>query len=315
MPWSSAVANLETRVTEIERRFGEVDHRYATQAANARMRACVLFSILVHAVVVFGFTFKMPVLPKPNELNQPLDVVLVNAKSEAEPKDADALAQYNLEGGGNTDEDRHAKSPLPVIPEEKRSTKVVAAPKPVEPVRKEPKQVMTQPRSETPVVVAPPQPEPQTKAPPAVSAVDLMQRSFEVARLEARINRNWDDYQKRPRRRFIGARTKEFRFARYIEDWRAKIERIGELNYPQVARDRQIYGSLIVTVSIKADGSLEKVEVNHSSGQKILDEAAIRIVKLAAPFAPFPADIRKDTDILGITRTWTFTRSDAFVTE
>jgi protein TonB len=142
-----------------------------------------------------------------------------------------------------------------------------------------------------------------------------MQRSLEIARLEAQISKDWDAYQKRPRRRFVGARTQEFRFARYIEDWRLKVERIGELNYPQTARDLKLYGSMVVTVSIKADGALEKVEINRASGQKILDDAALRIVKLAAPFSPFPADIAKDTDILSITRTWTFTRSDQLLTQ
>ena len=314
-PWSSAVAELETRVAEVERRFAELDRRYAALDVTSRMRASVLFSLLIHAVVIFGITFKMPVAPKPNQLDQPLEVVLVNAKSTTEPTNPDALAQYNLDGGGNTDADRRAKSPLPVIHNEKHLVDVATAAKHVQQLEKESRQLMTQANSEAAVYSAPSQPEPQVETQAAVSAADLMQRSFEVARLEARISRNWDDYQKRPRRRFVGARTREFRFARYIEDWRAKIERVGELNYPQAARDRQIYGSMVVTVSIKADGSLEKVEVNRSSGQKILDEAAVRIVKLAAPFAAFPADITKDTDILSVTRTWTFTRSDQLVTE
>ena len=170
-------------------------------------------------------------------------------------------------------------------------------------------------QSKTTVAAAPPQPAPQEQTKDAPNAVDLMQRSLEIARLEAQISRDWDSYQKRPRRRFVGARTQEFRFARYIEDWRIKIERIGELNYPQAAREQKLYGSLVVTVSVRSDGSLEKVEINRSSGARILDEAALRIVKLTAPFAPFPADIAKDTDILSITRTWTFTRSDQLVTQ
>ena len=138
---------------------------------------------------------------------------------------------------------------------------------------------------------------------------------MEIARLEAQIAREWESYQQRPRRRFIGARAQEYRFAAYIENWRAKVERVGELNYPQAARDQKIYGTLVVTVSIKSDGSLETVDINRPSGQRILDAAALRIVQLAAPFAPFPPDIARDTDILSITRTWIFTRSDQLVTE
>ena len=135
------------------------------------------------------------------------------------------------------------------------------------------------------------------------------------SRLEAQIAREWENYQQRPRRRFVGARAQEFRFARYIEDWRAKVERVGELNYPQAARDQKLYGNLLVTVSIKSDGSLDRVEINRPSGHRILDAAVLRIVQLAAPFAAFPPDIARDTDILSITRVWTFTRSDQLVTE
>jgi len=114
------------------------------------------------------------------------------------------------------------------------------------------------------------------------------------------------------KRKFIGARTKEYRFARYVEDWRIKVEHIGNLNYPEAAKRDRLYGNVQLTVGIMADGNLESIEINRSSGKKILDEAAIRIVKLAGQngFAPFPPDISRDTDILHITRTWFFTRSD-----
>jgi periplasmic protein TonB len=201
------------------------------------------------------------------------------------------------------------------VREDKRGADLEQAAKRVERLEQESRQLMTQAKAKTSVPTAPAQPEAQPEAPPAPNATEIMQRSLDVARLEAQISQDWDAYQKRPRRRFVGARTQEFRFARYIEDWRLKIERVGELNYPQAARDQKLYGSLVVTVSIKADGVLEKVEINRSSGQKVLDDAAVRIVNLSAPFAPFPVDITKDTDILSITRTWTFTRSDQLVTQ
>lgn len=137
--------------------------------------------------------------------------------------------------------------------------------------------------------------------------VDLAKRAQEIARIEAQINKDFDAYQKSPRRKFTGARTQEYRFVKYIEDWRVKIERVGNLNYPEEVKLNKIHGSLMLSVSIKADGSLENIEVSKSSGQPVLDAAAIRIVKLAAPFAPLPPEISKDTDILTISRTWTFT--------
>jgi protein TonB len=174
---------------------------------------------------------------------------------------------------------------------------------------------MTQMQSQAKVDSAAPQPDPQAEPKVAPNAADIMSKSLEIARLEAQISKDWDAYQKRPRRRFLGARAQEFRFARYIEDWRQKIERVGTLNYPEAAKNQKLYGSLQLTVSIKPDGSVDNIEVNRSSGQKVLDDAARRIVTLAAPYAAFPADIAKDTDILSITRTWTFTRADQLSTE
>jgi protein TonB len=148
-----------------------------------------------------------------------------------------------------------------------------------------------------------------------VSGEELVQRALEIARLEAEISKSLESYEKLPKRKFIGARTQEYRYAQYVEDWRGKVERIGNMNYPQQARDQKIYGKLTLTVSIRADGSLESVEINRSSGQRILDAAAMRIVKLAAPYAVFPPDIRKETDVLSITRTWTFTSNDQLQSE
>ncbi len=314
--WSSAVARLDARVAELERRIGAFDRRFAALALKTRMQVALLCSILIHVVVITGVTFKMPGKGPLSNLNQPLEVVLVNAKSATKPQRADALAQANLDGGGNTDAPRRAKSPFPVRQQDKPAAQTELAEQRVEQLEREARQLMTQAKPQAQADTAPPQPaQPQSDAPSAPTATELVQRSLEIARLEAQISRDWDSYQKRPRRRFIGARTQEFRFARYIEDWRLKIERIGELNYPRGARDQKVYGSLVVTVSIKADGVLEKVEINRPSGWKILDEAALHIVNLAGPFAPFPADISRDTDILSITRTWIFTRSDQFVAD
>jgi protein TonB len=314
--WEAAVRQLDVRVAELERRIARFDQRYAALAIRTRLEVALLFSLLLHVLVILGVTFKMPGASLPNTLHQPLEVVLVNAKSREKPPQADALAQANLDGGGNTDAPRRARSPLPVGPQSKPTPKIAAPPPRVEQPEREAKQLLARSSPEPEVESVPAQAvQPRTDAPPAPSAAEIMQRSLEIARLEAQISKQWDSYQKRPRRKFIGARTQEFRFARYVEDWRLKIERVGELNYPQAARDQRIYGSLVVTVAIKSDGKLEGVEINRPSGFKILDEAALRIVKLAAPFAPFPPDISKDVDILHITRTWTFTRSDQFVTD
>lgn len=313
-PWTSALARLDARVAELERNMAALDRRMTALGKHGRMKAALACSVLFHAFLILGVSFKMP--DPPRDTPQALEVTLVNAKSPTKPLKADALAQANLDGGGNTDARRRAKSPLPVPAEAKDTTELSMAQKRVEQLEREAKQLMTQAKSKAAVATLPDTPpQPKEESQVATDTSDLWARRLEIARLEASIARDWESYQQRPRRRFIGARTQEFRFARYIEDWRAKVERVGETNYPQAARDQRIYGSLVVTVSIKADGSIERVDINRSSGQRILDAAALHIVRLASPFAAFPPDIARDTDILSITRTWVFTRSDQFVAE
>jgi protein TonB len=144
---------------------------------------------------------------------------------------------------------------------------------------------------------------------PNISGMDLAESARAMARLEGEISKSVDEYNKRPRKKFLGARTEEYRFAQYIEDWRQKIERVGTLNYPAAARGK-LYGSLMLTVAITADGQVARIDINRSSGHKVLDDAARRIVQMASPYAAFPPDIRRDTDILEITRTWHFTQGD-----
>ena len=281
----------------------------------SRLQYAVVASVALHAIILFGVSIRPPDRSKLDSVAPALEVVLVNAKSSTRPEHADAVAQQNLDGGGNTDLDRRAKSPLPVTRNDKQTTELTMESRRVEQLEQEAKKLLTQLNSQAKVETAVAQPEAQVETKVAPNAADIMSKSLEIARLEAQISKDWDAYQKRPRRRFIGARTQEFRFARYIEDWRQKIERIGTLNYPEAARNQKLFGSLQLTVSLKPDGTVENIEINRSSGQKILDDAARRIVQLAAPYAAFPADIAKDTDILSITRTWTFTRSDQLFTE
>ena len=175
--------------------------------------------------------------------------------------------------------------------------------------------MLTQLKSKTAIEKPAPATRPLPDAGTSPDAIDLMARSLQMAKLQAQIDRDYNAYQSRPKRKNIGARTEEYRFARYVDDWRLKVERVGNLNYPDEERQKKLYGSLRLTVHIKSDGAVEKVDIDRSSGSKILDEAAVRIVQMAGPYAAFPDDIRRDTDIVGITRTWVFTRSDQLVSE
>jgi protein TonB len=270
-------------------------------------------SILVHAVLLV-IRFRPFDPTRIQDRTPPLEVALVNAKSKLRPAVADILAQSNLDGGGNTDLPRRAKTPLPVLPKASATGEIAVASQRLDVLEQEARELMTRIQSAS---AAPAMPKPvETPEPVALpSANELMQRTLESMRIEARIAKDIENYQQRPKRRFVGARAEEYKLARYVEDWRAKIERIGNLNYPEAARSLQLYGSLLLTVSIRSDGSVESVEINRSSGQSVLDAAAVKIVEMSAPFAAFPPDIKRDTDVLHITRTWMFQKGDKLTSE
>ena len=191
---------------------------------------------------------------------------------------------------------------------------VAVATQKVETLEQQTRELMTQLRS-APVAAQQQKPVDAAERTELPTADELMQRTLEAMKLEAQIAKDMEAYQKRPKRRFVGARAEEYRFARYVEDWRLKVERFGNRNYPAAARDQRLYGSLLLTVSIKSDGSVESVEINRSSGNRILDAAAVKIVEMSAPFSAFPPDIKRDTDILHVTRTWTFTKGDELISQ
>ncbi len=263
-------------------------------------------SILLHAIVL-SIHFRFPDVMRKFTAAQPLEVVLVNSKSRSRPVKPDVLAQANLDGGGNTDDNRRAKTPLPVTQSVQPGDDLQRATRRVQELEAQQRQLLAQIQpSKTPSSASVSTPTPND---PQISGADLMSRSLALMRFEAEIARNVDEYNKRPRKQFVGARAAEFRFAQYTENYRQKVERIGNLNYPQEARGK-IYGSLQLSVSIGPDGSVVSVEVLQPSGFPVLDRAAELIVRMAAPYGEFPPDIRKDTDILVITRTWRFVAGD-----
>ncbi|ARO87148.1 energy transducer TonB [Nitrosospira lacus] len=282
--------------------FNSASVRGWLASPSSRLNVTILISVIFHAIVLFGITLKLPHL-EIGKAAVPLEVVLVHGKSASKSRSADMPAKTSLDGGGNK-----ASMPLPLSPEH-----VVAQ---AEQLEQETEQRMTAVDSEdTYQIQLPSDKSEQNRA--GINGSDLVQRSLEIARLEAQTARDSAAYQRPPKRRFIGARTQEYRFARYVEDWRLKVERIGNMNYPEAARREKLYGNLQLTVGIRSDGSLESLEINRSSGKKVLDEAAVRIVHLAGQngFAPFPPDISRDTDVLHITRTWAFTPSDELTSQ
>jgi len=266
----------------------------------------LLIAIAIHGLLLLGVGFEAD-RPEPPPAERLLEIMVVRPREPAPepPREADALAQVSQEGGAL---EQSAEPPLtptgPPLPEQPPAPERV----PETPVPTPSAEVLTRPEAPVEVETPADAPKPRRKA---VSAASLLASTqLEIDRLTAEIDRRSRSSTAPVRRKAINASTREYRFASYLEAWREKVERVGNLNYPDEARRRKLYGDLILHVAVRADGSLEKVRVVRSSGFSVLDDAAVRIVKLASPFAPFPPEVRKDTDVLDITRTWQFTSSN-----
>ncbi|MBS3744750.1 MAG: energy transducer TonB [Wenzhouxiangellaceae bacterium] len=232
-----------------------------------------------------------------------LDVILVDWASEKAPEQADFLAQANQTGGGDNPELERPSAPPPAEaagnPEPRPEPS--AQPQP-EAEAAEPELVAR--RTETPELEQREDPPLEEKSLPDAS--QLLQQARNVAQTAPDPLASERILPKRPRRKFITANTREHLYASYMRNWVAKVERVGNMNYPEQARRRNLEGSLVLSVDVLADGSIERVQVLRSSGYELLDEAAVRIVRLAAPYAELPPEVRKETDILTVTRTWEF---------
>ena len=274
-----------------------------------RLGFTLFLAAALHAAVILGIGFS---LAEPNQISKTLEITLSTFKSEEKPKEADFLAQDNQQGSG-TLEHKAAPTTTEQAPFQDTQVKRVTPPTtPQQPaVRQEAPKAAVATRApqqqKTPVKREETKPAPQT---PPAPVFDSAQLSSEIASLEAELAQDIQQYAKRPKiHRLNAASTMRDKGAWYKDEWRKKIERIGNLNYPDEARRQQIYGSLRLLVSINRDGTLYEVQVLESSGQRLLDQAAMRIVRLAAPFAPFTGDLA-DIDRLEIIRTWRFERGD-----
>ncbi len=305
---------------------------YPTVTPADRLTLTLCFALVVHAIVILGVSFVPPDRPAPRY--DSLDVILVQQRSARRPAKADLLAQADLVGGGES-ERKLRPTTLLAAPFPERRADVAAAPPPgsvsrleqaVKAMTKELKRevadksgqkqqrkvLVAEAKSNHKAVVAEPAKksqavqEPSAIAAPPASATMLISHSLAMASLNAELAQRLEARAKRPKRKFISATTTEYRYAAYMEAWRTKVERVGNLNYPEEARRNKLAGNLILDVALRADGSVFEVAVRRPSGFKVLDDAAIRIVKLAQPFAPFPDNISGEVDILHITRSWQF---------
>lgn len=278
-------------------------------SSGDRFSLTVFFALAMHAIIILGVSFNLVDESDLDSLST-MEITLVHNRAEEEPEDADYLAQANQLGGGNVEEKVRDSSPFSnTTPSQEQGIAPASvrdlAPPPV-PVKQAQEELMTVDKSRL-QEASQPQHDPLPIPPESVTAAQLFERSQEIARLSAKIEEIRKSYAVTPRQTYVrGANAREFRFASYMDAWRTKVERLGNLNYPEEAVRRGISGALLMDVAINPDGSLYSVRVLRTSGHKVLDDAAVRIVKLAAPYPPLSEDILQDTDILHIPRVWQF---------
>ncbi len=277
-------------------------------SAIDRFGFTLFLSVVINAVAILGVSFSMDEID-PNKMMAPtLDVTLVPTESETEPDDADFLAQANQDAGGNQEEKALMTTPSPaMLSTADTSSSPLFMPQ-VEQARKPDqveKEILTAEKADMKIFSQKQDPK-ETQETKSVTTPELMARSKEIAKLSAELDQQIQAFAKKPRQKFIHSRTKQYKHARYLVDWKKTIEQVGLLNFPGEAKRRNLYGSLLLDVALYANGTVADISVRRSSGYKILDDAAVNIVRIAAPFPPFPENIRKDTDILHITRTWKF---------
>jgi protein TonB len=269
-----------------------------------RLGLTVFLAASVHAVFILGVAFQPEDIVN---LDAPpsLEVILVQKRNETAPEKADYLAQFAQEGGGESDERNRPSNPFTST---EFSEADGIAPQPIQggtpeiaEMRQQP--VLTQLHADDKAPLLEPTPESQVQRPEANPLHDF---DLEIAQLTAELNQAKEAYAKRPKKMVLTANTLEYLPASYMAEWVGKIERIGNLNYPEQALKNRIEGSLMLEVELKWDGSIIELNVLRSSGFQVLDEAAKRIVELAAPFRPFSQELRKVADHLEIVRTWQF---------
>ncbi|MEP6633877.1 MAG: energy transducer TonB [Luteimonas sp.] len=262
----------------------------------------MVLSLLLHGLVILGVGFALkdaaPVMPT-------LDVILTRTQSPLTQKQADFLAQASNQGGGEQEKtERPRDTQTGQVPQVESG----AAPRPLRAQAPAPQaptraRVISSPSSTQPAPI--PETRPQADPSALPQGQQKIDRDLEMARLAAEIHLRSNRYAKRPKRKFVSASTQEYAWAGYLRAWVDRVERVGNLNYPDEARRRRLAGTLVISVAIRRDGSVERADIIQSSGIKLLDDAALRIARLAEPYPPLPKT-DENIDVLHVTRTWNF---------
>lgn len=266
-----------------------------------RLALTLFFALALHAMIILGITFGTDDPETPEHDLPTLDITIATRKTPP-PDDAEYLAQTSQDGGGNVTEKVRPQEALPEQAPQVQQQQPAPTPSQVITTTEAPREILQEEQE---------QPQTETRE---ITATELIERSMEMVNLSEQLNESMQAYAKRPRQVFVSARTREFKYANYMSEWVRKVERVGNLNYPDDARRQGITGKLLLDVALNPDGTVRNITVLRPSGHSLLDEAAIRIVSLAGPYAPFPPEIRKNADVLHITRTWEFSTTNRMQT-
>jgi len=277
--------------------------------SSDRLGLTIFFAIVIHSLIILGVSFSQYDPSKLPEKLPGLEITLVQTQSDKKIEDADFLAQANQEGGGESKDvekpSSPAETPVPtgevgevteIVPE----TDFATSPDPQQ------KEILTATRSSDYKIAMQKSSTELTTDRKNMTSKQLLEQTKEMERLSAEVGIAREATSNKPKKKYITAQTKEYRFASYEETWRKKVERIGTLNFPDEAIRSHLTGNLRMSVTITSDGNVKNIKITKYSGHKILDDAAKRIVKMAAPYARFPDDISKDYDEIVIVRTWQF---------
>ncbi len=271
---------------------------------NDTLLIALFIAAVIHVVIGLGINFTAP---QPEQVSRSIDITLVNMPTPKVPKKAEFLAQENQLGAG--EQSKPSEPPQQQLNSQTKQVKK-SAPEPIKHIA--PKKLITQKKAEKKVVTAnKPDSEHPIESHPQLSAETLQQQITQLG-TEIRLSQQSAD---QPKIKFVDSvSAHKYIAAQYIKDWEDKVERIGNLNYPEVAAKKNFSGTLTMDVGIKADGSIYSIRINQSSGNPALDEAAKRIVRMSAPFAPIPLDLQKELDVLVITRVWKFSDESGMTT-
>ena len=284
----------------------------ATVSPGDRLSFTVFLAVALHAALILGVTFTY-VTSKPS--THTMEVTLAQQRAKRRPENADFLAQINQVGSGALEEKAIMTAPTVAQfqdTEIRETNQAIPQSSSYKTVEQKQTAITTTAKTDHKVTVDSDATEVIPQKAEFKKKKSLQARALEIASLEARIDHQRQIYAKRPRiKRLTSLSTASSADAFYLNSWRRKIESIGNLNYPQKARENKLYGSLRLMVAILPDGSLKEVELLESSGHQVLDDAAVRIVRLSAPYAPFPDELRQSTDVLEIIRTWQFRKNSS----